>query len=393
LKAQLSSTTSSIFHREDLDMLRLIIVDRSFTYARVLHLCNRDPFWEFGALVNNPEECPLDMIKVLPGAFVASIVALLLMLQVVGFMAHECNVLPKLAQMRPLDILTPLISLYTTLADYAWLALLKLNEVHPFHDIVFIVVACHLLLCFVTNAMAIRMTLTAHLLDTPWWRRNRKRLRTVLFLSALNPRFFRITRCSFCGFDQTQIHFGTPSKMAIVFANLGLVTLFQDIPQVLVQVYVWLIWRSAAPRITFFCFMMAALSLTTSALHHIFGRSQRAAYERVVKLLGVRRLTAGFFDVNSGGAAQGLGQLEGMRRADGNADALAATSQYGNDGQILPREGKIDPAKLDPIQAALYVAQMYEKELKQSQKEAAQQDGMEGGDDEEGSDKSDQSEA
>jgi len=240
--------------------------------------------------------------------------------------------------------------------------------------------------------MAIRMTLTAHLIDTPWWRRNRKRLRTVLFLSALNPRFLRITRCSFCGFDQTQIHFGTPSKMAIVFANLGLVTLFQDIPQLLVQVYIWLIWRSAAPRITFFCFVMATLSLVTSALHHVFGRSQRAAYERVVKLLGVRRLTAGFFDVSSGGAAQGLGALEGMRRADGDADALAATSHSGNDSEILPRGNKIDPSKLDPIQAAVYVAQMYEKELKESQKDA-QQEPMEGGfEDEEGSVKSGHSE-
>merc|ERR1712118_40495 len=107
-----------------------------------------------------------------------------------------------------------------------------------------------MLLCFCASAVALRITITTYVLDTPWWRRNRKVLRPVLFLSCLTPRFFRITRSHFCGFDQTHIHFGTPSKMAVVFSNLGLVMLFQDIPQLLMQFYIWLIWRNQGPKIT-----------------------------------------------------------------------------------------------------------------------------------------------
>merc|ERR1712039_55762 len=103
-------------------------------------------------------------------------------------------------------------------------------------------------------------------------------------------------------------------------------------------------------------------SIAVAVLHHVFSRSQRAAYERVVKLLGVRRLTAGFFDVSAGiGQNTGAGQLENMRRADGSSDGPLAVG--GDDGG-LPNDEFLDPAKLDPIQAAMYVSQMYEKEAK-----------------------------
>merc|ERR1712039_763893 len=103
-------------------------------------------------------------------------------------------------------------------------------------------------------------------------------------------------------------------------------------------------------------------SIAVAVLHHVFSRSQRAAYERVVKLLGVRRLTAGFFDVSAGiGQNTGAGQLENMRRADGSSDGPLAVG--GDDGG-MPQDEFLDPAKLDPIQAAMYVSQMYEKEAK-----------------------------
>merc|ERR1712050_396061 len=102
-------------------------------------------------------------------------------------------------------------------------------------------------------------------------------------------------------------------------------------------------------------------SIAVAVLHHVFSRSQRAAYERVVKLLSVRRLTAGFFDVSAGiGQNVGAGQLENMRRADGSTDGPLAIG--GDEG--LPSDEFLDPAKLDPIQAAMYVSQMYEKEAK-----------------------------
>jgi len=182
----------------------------------------------------------------------------------------------------------------------------------------------------------------------------------VLFLSALSTRFFRITRSHVFGLDQTHIHFGTPSKMSIVFSNLGTLMLFQDIPQLFVQVYIWLIWRNAGPRISLLCFILGAQSIFTAALHHIFSRAQRAAYERVVKLLGVRRLTAGFFDINSGNGPMNLAQLADMRKAEDTGAQIAIRE----DDMDMQVDDRVDPAKLDPIQAAIYVSQMYEKEAR-----------------------------
>jgi len=170
----------------------------------------------------------------------------------------------------------------------------------------------------------------------------------------------RITRAQIFGFDTTQIHFGTPSKMAVVFSNLGLVMLFQDILQVLLQAYVWLIWRNQGPKIGLICVFLGCQSITVAILHHVFSRSQRAAYERVVKLLGVRRLTAGFFDVSSAGVVGTAGRESNnaiaLRKAGGGSEHI----ELGEDED--ENAGPMDPTKLDPIQAALYVSQMYEKE-------------------------------
>lgn len=140
--------------------------------------------------------------------------------------------------------------------------------------------------------------------------------------------------------------------MAVVFSNLGLATLMQDIPMLLVQLYVWLVWRNLAPKVSLLCFALGGQSVMTTALHHIFSRSQRAAYERVVKLLGVRRLTAGFFDVSAGvGTQAGKG---GMANSGG--------MKLGDQDEQFHAEDVLDPTKLDPVQAAMYVAQMYDKQ-------------------------------
>merc|ERR1712039_641564 len=130
-------------------------------------------------------------------------------------------------------------------------------------------------------------------------------------------------------------------------------------------------------------------SIAVAVLHHVFSRSQRAAYERVVKLLGVRRLTAGFFDVSAGiGQNTGAGQLENMRRADGSSDGPLAVG--GDDGG-MPQDEFLDPAKLDPIQAAMYVSQMYEREAKALTSAASkgQDDDSGSGSDESGEDEDD----
>eukprot|EP00434_Breviolum_minutum_P036886 symbB.v1.2.032697.t1/scaffold3960.1/size47443/3 len=145
--------------------------------------------------------------------------------------------------------------------------------------------------------------------------------------------------------------------MAVVFAKLGLATLLQDIPLLLVQVYVWLVWRNLAPKVSLLCFGLGVQSILTTIVHHVFSRSQRAAYERVVKLLGVRRLTAGFFDVSAGVGTQ-AGKGEGGLRVKKTAD----------DPGSFMAEG-VDPTKLDPIQAAMYVAQMYDKRPEPRQEE------------------------
>lgn len=95
-----------------------------------------------------------------------------------------------------------------------------------------------------------------------------------------------------------------------------------------------------------------------AALHHVFSRAQRAAYERVVKLLGVRRLTAGFFDVGAGVGQQPGDQL-GLRSAGGRASVELSAGKNNLD------TGIVDPSRLDPIQAAMYVSQMYERETRQ----------------------------
>jgi len=356
LKTQLSDGEAALFYREDLELLRLVSVAHSFSYARTMHFCNREPFWEFGAVVSEPEECPFDLVKLGAVSLIGGTVGILLVFSVLSYVAHECAACSFLSKARPLDLLTPILALYTALADYVWLVMLRANAVHPMHGVLFLGGLVHLLVCFCVSAVALRVTISTHILDTPWWRRNRRRLRPVLLLSAVAPRFFRLTRSNLFGLDVTHIHFGTPSKMAIVFSNLGMAMLLQDIPQLIMQLYIWLIWRNAAPKISFVCFALGVQSIATAVLHHVFSRSQRAAYERVVKLLGVRRLTAGFFDVTSLG--QG-GELQNMRRADDDAAQLGLEDEA--EGNL---DEALDPAKLDPIQAAVYIAQLYERETR-----------------------------
>ena len=40
-------------------------------------------------------------------------------------------------------------------------------------------------------------------------------------------------------------------------------------------------------------------SIATAFLHYTIAQAQRQAYERVVKLLGLRRLTTGFYDITA----------------------------------------------------------------------------------------------
>jgi len=361
LQTQLSNPDSALFYQTDLVMLNKVNADRSFGFSQQF-FCSKEPFWQFAAVVLTESECPFDLVKLGGFALVGGTVAVTLVLAVVARLARECGGCIRLAKVRLFDVLTPLMGLYTTAADYAWLIYLQAENAHPLHGTLFLGGLCTLLLCFVVNAAALRMTITTYIVDTPWWRKNRKRLRLILLFSVLSPRFFRITYSHIGSIDRTHIHFGTPSKMAVVFAKLGLATLLQDIPLLLVQLYVWLIWRNLAPKVSLLCFALKAQSIITTVLHHAFSRSQRAAYERVVKLLGLRRLTAGFFDVSAGvGTQAGKGSTDGMRTGGGKrTDEL---------GETFNAEGVLDPTKLDPIQAAMYVAQMYDKKQRNQEDE------------------------
>eukprot|EP00930_Biecheleria_cincta_P083164 TRINITY_DN72788_c0_g1_i1.p1 TRINITY_DN72788_c0_g1~~TRINITY_DN72788_c0_g1_i1.p1 ORF type:complete len:2783 (+),score=391.35 TRINITY_DN72788_c0_g1_i1:96-8444(+) len=368
LKTQLSSSGSSLFYRPDLSLLKKISPDKSFSFS-AQHFCNREPLWEYGAVAENVEACPYDLMKLGGFILVGATLGVMVLLSLIARLSRECGACNTLSKVRLLDITTPLMGVYTTAFDYTWLAYLKGNAAHPLHDTLFMGCLCCLFLCFVINGVALRMTITTFILDTPWWRKNRRRLRIILLLSVFSPRFFRMTRSNIGNIDRTHIHFGTPSKMAVVFSNLGLATLMQDIPMLLVQLYVWLIWRNLAPKVTLLCFVLGGQSVLTTALHHIFSRSQRAAYERVVKLLGVRRLTAGFFDVSAGVGSQaakgGMANSGGMKLGDA-------------DGQFHA-EDVLDPTKLDPVQAAMYVAQMYDKQaIKDRENEKKQLEDEEG---------------
>jgi len=361
LKVQLSNTDSALFYREDLTLLKKVNPEKSFSFDS-MHFCAKEPLWEYGAVAIDDASCPFDTVKLGGFLVVGGTCGIALLLAILAKLSSECGACGVLAKVRLLDVLTPLMGVFTTSFDYLWLFYLKANNQHPLHDTLFMAILCNLLLCFVVNAAALRITITTFILDTPWWRKNRKRLRTILIISVFSPRFFRITRSNIGSIDRTHIHFGTPSKMAVVMSNLGLTSLMQDIPLLLVQFWIWLVWRNLAPKVTLLCFLLKAQSLATTAMHHAFSRSQRAAYERVVKLLGVRRLTAGFFDVSAGAGSQaGKSILDGMRTEGGQAV---------EDNQLdsFHAEEVLDPTKLDPIQAAMYVAHMYEKqEIKDAQ--------------------------
>jgi len=147
--------------------------------------------------------------------------------------------------------------------------------------------------------------------------------------------------------------------MAVVFANMGLSTIFQDFCQGFGQCFVRLVWAHQAPRISVLSISLACFNIIVALCQYGIARSQRVAYERVVRLLGVRRLTAGFFDV---GAGLGKGMAVQMKRI---TDAPAPKALQ--DKKDEP-EGDINPTELDAIQAAMYVSQLYNEEQQQRQK-------------------------
>jgi hypothetical protein len=360
LKEQILAEDSAIYSRADLTYLSKARAENSFTTQKVMFFCTAEPLWEYAAIAESEEQCPFDVIKFGLILIIGGTVSTSIVFGLFCYVSYEFASCSFLYKTRMLDVMTALLAVFTVLADYMWLIMLKLQSAHALHDTIFLAALCHLFLCFCINALSVRITITSYIQDTPWWRRNRKKLKTVLFLSCVTPRFFRMTRATIFGFDTTQIHFGTPSKMAVIFSNLGLVMLFQDIPQVLMQTYVWLIWGNQGPKISLICMFMGGQSIAVGILHHVFSRSQRAAYERVVKLLGVRRLTAGFFDVSSTGVTGTAGRetsnAVSLRKAGGGEEQI----ELGEDEE--ENEGPLDPTKLDPISAALYVSQMYEKE-------------------------------
>eukprot|EP00927_Polykrikos_kofoidii_P019048 TRINITY_DN18878_c0_g2_i1.p1 TRINITY_DN18878_c0_g2~~TRINITY_DN18878_c0_g2_i1.p1 ORF type:complete len:1971 (+),score=364.36 TRINITY_DN18878_c0_g2_i1:776-5914(+) len=385
LRVQLADQESALIHRKDLPLLQRVNAKYSFSSARVMHFCNRQPLWRYGAVVDSPTDCPYDFMKVGAIGIVVGTVAVFIVLSILFYLTNECASVSFLYTVRLLDLLTPVLGLYTSAADYVWVAVLRQADettgtvAYPIFDTIFLGSLCHLFICFCVNALALRITITTYIQDTPWWRRNRSRLRFTLCLSVVSPRFFRVTLSNIAGIDATHIHFGTPSKMAMVLSNLGLVCLLQDMPQLILHSYVWLVWRNQGPKISLVCLALGLQSVLVATLHHIFSRSQRAAYERVVKLLGVRRLTAGFFDVSaaagggtgSSGLSGNMNVLENVRRADTDGAGV----QDGNDSS-QPRQALgdvIDPAKLNPIQAAMYVAQIYEKESRAKLHQSKQQ--------------------
>jgi len=295
LMAQLQNEDSALFFRDDLPYLKRVNWKSSFALQKVMHFCNREPVWEYAAVVEEKPQCPFDPLKLSMIALILGTIGVSFIFGIVCYISHEFAACSFLHRGQFLDVMCPLLSLYTTLADYTWVIMLKTNAAHPLHDTIFLAALIHLFVCFCINALTLRIIITSYIQDTPWWRRNRRRMKSILFLSVFATRFFRITRSHLFGFDITQIHFGTPSKMAVTFSDLGMVMLFQDIPQLAVQAYIWLVWRNQSPKISLICMLLGGLSIFQAILHHVFSRSQKAAYERVVKLLGVRRLTAGFF--------------------------------------------------------------------------------------------------
>eukprot|EP00434_Breviolum_minutum_P017162 symbB.v1.2.015149.t1/scaffold1124.1/size136573/15 len=210
LKTQLSNRDSALFYQQDLVLLNKVHPERSFAFVEQ-HLCNREPFWEFGAVADSEGECPFDLVKLSTVGTVTLTLSLALLLGLLARAAHQCGCCLRLAKVRILDVLTPIMGLYTTGADYVWLFYLQGNNAHPLHTTLFMGCLCNLFLCFVVNAAVLRMMLTSYIIDTPWWRKNRKRLRLILLLSVLSPRFFRITNSHIGAIDRTHIHFGTPS--------------------------------------------------------------------------------------------------------------------------------------------------------------------------------------
>lgn len=373
LDGQLRAEGSALFYRTDLELVKFADPDKSFSYALAMHFCTKEPFWKYGAVVESEDQCPLDMTKVGAMGFISITLVLSLLASIACYFSSEFASVSFLYQTKVLDVLTPLLALYTVGIDYLWLALLNAASVHVMLDALFMASMCHLFLCFCVNVVSMRIIITSYILDTPWWRRNKKRLRLVLFLSTVSPRFFRITRSHIFGFDSTHIHFGTPSKMSVVFANMSSLCVLQDVPQILLQAYVWVVWRNQGPQIAYICFFLHGLSILTAILHHVFSRSQRAAYERVVKLLGVRRLTAGFWDVTTAVAQP---NEQGKQKAD-KKKMLTDDEAFDLGPQSL--DDITDPSKLDPIQAAMYVSAMWDKEAKGANQ-------VQGDDDELGSD-------
>ncbi|OLP89514.1 hypothetical protein AK812_SmicGene29019 [Symbiodinium microadriaticum] len=124
LQTQLSNPDSALFYQTDLVMLNKVNADRSFGFSQQF-FCSKEPFWQFAAVVLTESECPFDLVKLGGFALVGGTVAVTLVLAVVARLARECGGCIRLAKVRLFDVLTPLMGLYTTAGDYAWLIYLS----------------------------------------------------------------------------------------------------------------------------------------------------------------------------------------------------------------------------------------------------------------------------
>merc|ERR1712196_290514 len=121
LKSHINDQESSVKTNPKLPLLSKVNAQKSFAESRPMHFCVKFPFWEYGAVVEDESECPLDLVRSVPVFCACGTIGAGLVAMVICRLSRDIARISYLYKIRVTDIVTALLAIQTTAYDYAWL--------------------------------------------------------------------------------------------------------------------------------------------------------------------------------------------------------------------------------------------------------------------------------
>lgn len=294
MQTYIQDTENSPLYQEGsgFNMLSKVDPDQEIKISRTLIVCDLDPFWEKGAVRYDVKDCPLSVIKVVVYALIPTTA---MFFALIGLWSKQANVggRGKDTQVGSLSALG--ISLLSIAYDWFFCATIFTEPKGEVQKTFSELGLGHLVASCLVNFICVHCWFRRkYLVGMPWYEFHKHGVGLHLIFSIMyfQPQTATIFTSRLFNIDLFNIHFGTPSKMNEVLSKLGCLSLFNDIPQFLLQLYVWMeAGMNEAPAVSRVSMGLSVISVAMVLKRQYIAVVERQWYKEIVRMAGVRRLT------------------------------------------------------------------------------------------------------